>query len=147
MYRKKGLPKTYIIVGLAIVALPVIYFIYSYVTLNLWISADAHQLESYPHILVKNRQIVYHDQKHDENTRNLEQVLIQSNMSDNRIVLLLSRSDVKFNLLGTKAYVKLFLETTLPTDPTQTSKIKLLNILVKRDGRWAVDRVQNLSIE
>ncbi len=147
MYRKKRLPKSYIIVGLAVVALPVIYFIYSYVTLNLWISADAHQLESYPRVLVKNRQIVYHDKKHDENIRNLEQVLIQSNMSDNRIVLLLSRSDIKFNLLGTKAYAKLFLQTALPTDPTQTSKIKLLNILIKREGRWVVDRVQNLSIE
>ena len=147
MYRKKGLPKSYIIVGLAVVALPVIYFIYSYVTLNLWISADAHQLESYPHVLVKNKQIVYHDQKYNENIRNLEQVLIQSNTSDNRIVLLLSRSDIKFNLLGTKAYVKLFLETALPTDPTQTSKIKLLNILIERDDRWTVDRVQNLSIE
>lgn len=147
MYRKKGLPKSYLIVGLAIVALPVIYFIYSYVTLNLWISADAHQLESYPHVLVKDKQMVHDYQNHDAETRELEQVLIQSNTSDNRIVLLLSRSDIKFNLLGTKAYVKLFLETALPTDPTQTSKIKLLNILIERDDRWAIDRVQNLSIE
>ncbi len=147
MYRKKGLPKTYIIVALMVIALPVIYFIYSYVTMNLWISADAHQLESYPHLLVKDKQIVHEYQNHDDDIRNLEQVLIQSNTSDNRIVLLLSRSDIKFNLLRTKAYVKLFLQTSLPTDPTQTSKIKLLNILIKRNGRWVVDRVQNLSIE
>ena len=147
MYRKKRHPKIYIFIGIAVVALPLVSFIYSYVTLNLWISADAHKLESYPHILVKDGQVVPHVQEHDESIRNLEQALIQYNTSENRIVVILSRSNIKFNLLRTKAYVKLFLQTALPTDSTQTSKIKLLNILVRRDGQWVVDRLQNLSIE
>lgn len=147
MYRKRGFPTSYIIIGLAVVALPLIYFIYAYVALNLWISDDAHRLESYPTVLVLDREVVRDHLSHDEDIRNMEQALIRSNTSDNRIVLCLSRSDVKFNLLRTKAYVKLFLQTALPTDPTQTSKIKLLNILKKRDGNWVVDRTQNLSIE
>jgi hypothetical protein len=147
MYRRKALSKRYIIIGLVVVAVPVLYVIYAYISLNLWISADANRLESYPRVLVRNKQVVGEYKGHSEDIRNLEQALIRSNTADNRIVLCLSRSDIKFNLLGTKAYVKLFLQTALPADPTQTSKVKLLNILAKRNGRWVVTGTQNLSIE
>jgi hypothetical protein len=129
-----------------VVLLPVSYSAYGYISFNMWLSADSKVLESYPTILVKKGSVTAEDDPWDKNIRMIDKAIIQRN-SMGRLVVLLSRSEVRYNFFRTRAYVKIFLETALPNDPNRTAKVKALNVLVREQGKWHVRTIQDIAIE
>jgi hypothetical protein len=122
-------------------------FFYPYVSINLWISRDSGVLRPYQRLLIDNEKSIYeYDSSPDTRTRLIENAIAESNAKD-RIVLNLSRSDIRFSFFHRKAYVKIFLKTAIPDDRTKTTSIKVLNVLVKRGNIWKVLSMQDLSIE
>lgn len=144
--RKKRI-RLYIAAGIVIILIIVGFFIFRYVSMNLWIANDADQLKPYPRTLVENgKNLLKNEKPASERIHSIEQALIISNAKD-RIVINLSRSEIRFNLLGNKAYVKIFLKTAIPGDRNKTTSIKFLNILRKTRSSWKVQTAQDLSIE
>ena len=123
------------------------FFLYRFVRFNLWISKDAGLLQSYPRILIQEGlDISDTNPISDRQARLIEKTIIRTNTKD-RIVLHLSRSDIRYNPFRTKSYVKVFLQTTLPGDRTKTTSIKFLNVLVRRNDSWRVRSTHDISIE
>ncbi|MBN1900526.1 hypothetical protein JW926_04285 [Candidatus Sumerlaeota bacterium] len=143
--RKKK--KALLILFLSLIVLVSAFIAYRFIAFNLWITSDAGVLQPYPRVLILN-EIMNHDNELilDKNIAGIEEAIINANSQD-RIVLNLSRSDIRFNLLRTKSYVKVFLQTAIPNDRSKTTCIKFLNILTRRNDGWKVRSTQDISIE
>jgi len=123
------------------------FFLYRFVLFNLWISKDAGLLQSYPRILIEQGlDISDTNPISDRQAYLIEKTIIRTNTKD-RIVLHLSRSDIRYNLFRTKSYVKVFLQTAIPGDRTKTTSIKFLNVLVHTRDAWRVRSTHDISIE
>jgi len=123
------------------------FLVYNYLNFNLWVGEDAGQLQPYPRVLIENEQPLHlKNPASDRTVRMIEDAIVMANAKD-RIVLNLSRSDIRFSLFGNKAYVKVFLRTAIPKDRARATSIKTLNILVKWKDRWRVQTTQDISIE
>lgn len=120
---------------------------YSYLSLNLWISDDAGILHPYSRTLIVDEQPAWiKNPAPDEPTRQIEEALVLSNAKD-RIVLNLSRSEIRYNFSKKKAYVKVYLRTAFPSDRAKTASIKILNTLIWIKDHWKVQTTQDISIE
>jgi len=123
------------------------FLVYNYLNFNLWVGEDAGQLQPYPRVLIEDEQSLHlKNPASDQTVQLIEDAIIMANAKD-RIVLNLSRSDIRFGLFGNKAYVKVFLRTAIPKDRARATSIKTLNILVKRKDKWRVQTTQDISIE
>ena len=145
--KKKTFRNHYFWAVFAIVFLVAAAILYYFVSLNLWINSDAGMLQPYQRVLMREElDLTRMDPSGDSQTRLIEKALIEANAKD-RIVLNLSRSDIRLNPLRTRAYVKIFLRTAIPRDRSKTTSIKSLNVLVKKDNLWRVQSTQDISIE
>lgn len=143
--RKKLQP--YILLLLGILLLLAAIIIYRFIVFNLWITSDAGALQPYPRVLIENEiKISNTEPPSNKDIALIEEAIINANSKD-RIVLNLSRSDIRFNLFKTKSCVKVFLQTSIPNDRSKTTSIKFLNILAKRGSGWRVHTTQDISIE
>jgi len=122
-------------------------FLYRFVRLNLWISKDAGLLQPYPRILIdQGLDVSGANPISDRQAYLIEKTIIRTNTKD-RIVLHLSRSDIRYSLFRTKSYVKVFLQTAIPGDRTKTTSIKFLNVLIHKRDAWRVRSTHDISIE
>jgi hypothetical protein len=119
---------------LGICALIFLVYLYRYISFNLWLDSDSRSLRPYEIVLVENSARAVRELP-DTDLRAIENVLIEVNTA-NRLVVHLSRSDVRFGLLKRRAYVKVFLETGLPGEPDKVQRIKVLNVLKPVGERW-----------
>jgi len=123
------------------------FFLYRFISLNLWISKDSGLLQPYSHVLIEDGiDISDANPSSEKNTHLIENAIIRTTTKD-RIVLHLSRSDIRFNLFRSKSYVKVFLQTAIPGDHTKTTSIKFLNVLVRRKDSWRIQSTHDISIE
>lgn len=144
-WRKKI--KFYLILLSALLVLLAGFIGYRFIVFNLWITVDAGVLQPYPRVLIQNESRLYSNNPVSvKKIALIEEAVIDANSKD-RIVLNLSISDIRFNLFKTKAYVKVFLQTSIPDDRSRTTSIKFLNILTKRNDGWKVRTTQDISIE
>ena len=117
--------------------------VYDYVRVNLWISRDAGQFGDYPVQLVRDKEIVLPDGDHAE----LDKRIVEE-LSRNRNVVNLSRLEIKKNLLGTRAYAKVLLETAAPDNSEVRSTLKLVCIFRRSNGAWKlVDSPREITLE
>ncbi len=123
------------------------FILYRYIVLNQWIASDSGQLTAYRRVLIKDELPLFEsDPSPDSRTQMIERAIVRASARD-RIVLNLSRSQIRHNLFHTKAYVKVFLKTAIPKDRSKSTSIKFLNVLVKKGDTWRVQTTQDLSIE
>lgn len=134
-----------ILIGLCLAVLGTM--VYRYMAFNTWMYSDAKALQPYPVVLIRDSRPV--DAGRDPNAapsggattndteRSIDRALIESNTKE-RLVVHLSRSDIRFSALGGHAYVKVFLETSLPGEPDRVQRIKFLNVLTRENGDWRV---------
>jgi len=121
-------------VGVVLAALLV--YAYDYLNINLWMERDAGSLEDYPVRLVENQQEVAGTDRGQ--FAELNRSLIEQMRENRRNVVTVSRSEIKCNVLRTRAYVKVFLETALPDQPDRRSRLRVICPL-KYDGRqWRI---------
>jgi hypothetical protein len=107
---------------------------YDYVRINLWISRDAGQFGDYPVQLVRDKEIVIPEAgRHTD----LDKRIVEE-LSRNRNVVNLSRLEIKENLLGTRAYAKVLLETAAPDNSEVRSTLKLVCIFRRNNGAWTL---------
>jgi hypothetical protein len=143
---KRRRKRLLLLAGIVVVLLPIIYLLYGYVSFNIWLSEDSGALESYPTVLVRKGAVLREDDPWDKNVQMIDRAIIQRN-SMGRLVVLLSRSEIRYNVFRTRAYVKIFLETSLPNDVQRTAKVKALNVLAREKGEWHVKAIQDIAIE
>jgi hypothetical protein len=144
--KKRHTKRLLLVAAIVVVLLPIAYLIYGYVSFNVWLSEDSGALESYPTVLVKKGEVLREDDPWDKNAQMIDMAITQRN-SMGRLVVLLSRSEIRYNLFRTRAYVKIFLETSLPNDVQRTAKVKALNVLAREKGKWHVRAIQDIAIE
>jgi len=149
--KKQRLKRIYIRRRVLLILLPLLllalFVLYRFINLNLWITRDAGILQPYTRVLIKDEFNVFEsDPSPDPRVQLVEKALVKANAKD-RIVLNLSRSNIRYNLLRNKAYVKVYLQTAIPRDRTKTTRIKFLNVLMKKGVLWRVQKTQDISIE
>lgn len=110
--------------------------LWRFVAFNLWAEEDAARLEPYPVVLVETA---------DEQLSGIDRAVIEYN-SYGRLVVHLSRGEVRYSLTRRRAWVKVYLETRHPADAEAVQRIKLLNTLDLRDGQWRVTSADWLTI-
>lgn len=124
------------ILFLAILAIAVYAFRFAAIT-N-WIEEDAGVLRPYQiHLVGKDASAPPVAER--------DKALVEG-LSEERLVVELSRSDYRNNLFGNKTWTKVHLVTAKPGDNTVNIQIKLLVILVHDEGQWKVDEVRELAL-
>ncbi len=113
------------------------FMIYRYMSFNSWMYKDARLLQPYPHVLIENGNSHYPTRTASETVQEIEKTLVKANTT-NRLVVHLSRSDIRFSPFRRWAYVKVFMETALPGEPDRVQRIKFLNELKRTDEGWIV---------
>jgi len=119
-------------------------YLYSLFSLNFWINRDIESLSAYPWVLIKEKERTKGEKETE--AEKIESELIAAHGAG-RLVVELSRSDIRYNYLKSRAYVKVFLKTALPEDPAKNTQIKCLTILKRNNGVWKVESIQDLSLE
>ncbi|MCD6385210.1 hypothetical protein J7M23_05470 [Candidatus Sumerlaeota bacterium] len=125
----------------------VIFWGYYFISLNIWINQTNPELEEYPYRLIAERKIVSRTPPVDTDVATIERVLIEEITKD-RIVVNLSRSEIRFSPFRHKAYVKVYLETAVPEKSIDKRvKVKLLEILQRKHNHWYLVGTSNLLIQ
>lgn len=107
---------------------------YDYIRLNLWIDRDAGRLGDYPILLIEqNKEIPRKKDAFEQ----IDRILIDE-LSSGRNVVTMSRHEIKFNILRTRAYAKVLLETAAPNEPDLRSSLKLVCEFRRGDGGWVL---------
>ncbi|KPL11152.1 hypothetical protein AMJ85_04375 [candidate division BRC1 bacterium SM23_51] len=117
--------------------------LYDYISVNLWNARDEGRLETYPVVLIENEQEV--PRSEDDRHKQLNRLLINDVRKAPRNPVNVSRSELKYNLLRTHAYVKVFLETALPDKPDRRSRLKALYKLKRSRQGWQLAREPDLT--
>ena len=117
----------------------------SYYRFHAWITADIHSLENYPTLLIRSGERVLHPQSSPEITT-IDEALIADIIAD-RIVVDMSRSEIRLSLLGDTAYVKVVLKTAVPKEEEKVRWAKFLTTVSREDGRWRVKSKENINVE
>lgn len=138
-------PRRLAFLTLAVCAGIFAFFVYRYMAFNLWVERDATRLEPFPRVLVEKKDQVPAAPDPGATPEAIDRALLAENAA-NRLVVHLSRSDIRYDLLHRRAFVKVFLETSLPGQPDRIQRIKILNVLEKRNGEWVVVRTEELTI-
>ena len=125
------------LISIGMCAAVCVFVLYRYMAFNLWLYSDARNLKPYPHELIRNGEVVAQDTDLSEGERAIEKAIVQSNTGQ-RLVVHLSRSDIRYGFLHRRAFVKVFLETSLPGEPDRVQRIKFLNVLERENGTWSV---------
>lgn len=109
-------------------------YLYDYITVNMWIERDAGRLEDYSVLLIENKQEVARDDS--DPLGQLDRLLIEEMRRGRRNVVNASRSEIKYSLLRTRAYVKISLETALPEKPDRRARLKIVCELKRSSQGW-----------
>lgn len=143
---KKYIKGGVIAVGI-IMALCAGWWLYCYININLWIHTNPPELQAFPRKLITERQTNPLEEELDPHISAIESVLIREVTRD-RIVLNLSRSDVVFTPFHRKAYVKVYLETAVPEKNNDKKvRVKLLEVLSRKGNTWRLVSTANLLIQ
>lgn len=134
--RRRPARRILLIVGGVVVVMAGLY-LYDYLRINLWIERDAGQLERYPVSLIENGKEV--GRSGDEREKQITDLLIDKMRGDERNVVTLSRSEIKYNLLRTRAHVKVYIETALPDKPEPRSRLRLRQSFRRTGQGWRLD--------
>jgi hypothetical protein len=118
----------------AVVVAGVAVYFYDYVSMNLWLEGDAGRLQNYSVHLIENQKEVADNPDH--RFKQIDRLLIEEMRRDRRNVVTLSRSEIKCNLLRTRACVKVFLETALPDQPDRRSRLSIICELKRNAKGW-----------
>lgn len=146
--KRRGLLFYLLVLGAFISGCVVSIVIYHAVTLNLWIHQTPAELEAYPFQLIVERQRTIPGESSKNATISAIEELLVQHLTQDRIVINLSRSEIKFGLLGRKAYVKVYMETAVPEKPeAKRVRVKLLEVLRYHRGRWQLVSTYNLLIQ
>ena len=130
-----------------IIALCAGWCLYRYIDINLWIHTNPPELQAFPQKLITDRQTYSIPDQQDPDISAIESVLIREITKD-RIVLNLSRSDVIFTPFRRKAYVKVYLETAVPEkNNNKKVRVKLLEVLSRKGNTWHLISTGNLLIQ
>lgn len=113
------------------------FMLYRYMSFNMWLYSDAKSLQPYSVVLIRNGKTVKPDPAAGTPADAIDQALIASNTRE-RLVVHLSRSDIRYGPFRRRAYVKVLLETSLPGEPQRVQRIKFLNVLTRKDHTWRV---------
>ncbi|MFH0793616.1 MAG: hypothetical protein V2A74_06240 [bacterium] len=119
--------------------------LFSYLRFHSWITADIHSLESYPTLLIRSGERVPHPQLSDQIAA-IDEALIGDIIFD-RIVVDMSRSEIRFSLLGDTAYAKVVLKTAVPKEEERVRRAKFLTTVSRENGRWRVKSKENINVE
>ncbi len=125
----------FILVGLCLLIF--LFMFVRYMQFNDWLYSDAKKLGPYPTVLIRDGKPLEDAVDGPDREASINRALIESN-SKERLVVHLSRSEIRYSALHQRAYVKVFLETSLPGEPDRVQRIKFLNILGRRDDTWYV---------
>jgi len=124
------------LIPLCIVLAVVGILVYDYMTVNLWMERDAGSLETYVVPLIENQ--LETDDSRNTKLGEIDRLLIEEMRRNRRNVVRASRSEIRYNLLHTRGYVKLYLETALPDQPDRRSRLRLIGTLKREGGRWRI---------
>jgi len=141
---KKGL---FIIIPLTIMSGIIILSLYYHFSLNFWIHDVNPELEHYSHKLISNGTFVRVPEKKNKQIARIDRILVNE-MTKDRIVINLSRSEIRFSPLGRKCYAKVYLETAVPDNIDEKRvRVKFLAIFKRRDGQWRLVTASNLLVQ
>jgi len=118
----------------AVAVLAAAAVLYDYIRINLWLESDAGRIEGYAVPLIADHKEVA-PQDHGRFAA-IDRLLIAEMRKGRRNVVACSRSEIKFNLLHTRAYVKVFLETALPDQPEHRARLKIICVLKRNGPTW-----------
>jgi len=119
-------------------------FLYDYFQINFWIERDAGRLANYPVVLI---QPASDGGPVRSAPRTAIDRILLAEMTRGRNVVAMSRSEVKFNLLHTRAYVKVFLETAFPDQPERTRRLVVVCKFRLGSGGWILDETLEKTLE
>ncbi len=123
------------------------FFIFRYVSFNLWITADVGKLHTYDCVLVENGKHVFLDRPDPQPSNDaIDRILVETHGRD-RIVIHMSRSEIRFNLTRRRAFTKVFLQTAIPDDRSRSTRINFLAILQCKGSTWRSLATQDITIE
>ncbi|MCX8038066.1 MAG: hypothetical protein N3D11_13635 [Candidatus Sumerlaeia bacterium] len=108
--------------------------IYDYLSINLWLERDAGLLESYPVRLIEDQKPVAQPTR--DAVAQMDRLLIEWFCREQRNVVTLSRSEFHYNLLKTRGYAKVFLETAPPEQPDRRAPLRLVCTLKRTVRGW-----------
>jgi hypothetical protein len=124
----------------AVVGLVAAVYFYDYLSVNLWLDRDAGRLGNYPVHLIEDQQEVARPP--DKRSEQIDRLLIEEmhrvprNVSTPRNVVTVSRSEIKYSLFRTRAYVKVFLETAPPGQAGRRSRMRVICELKRGPQGW-----------
>jgi hypothetical protein len=129
--------------GIAVVVLALGAF--DYLRINLWIDRDAGRFDRYPYVLVQNKQPVL--PPHGAGEEKINRMVIEEMNRRGRNVVTLARSEIKHNLLRTRAYTKVFLETADPDKPDLRSRLVVLCEFRRASAGWQLTDTFEKTLE
>ncbi len=107
---------------------------YDYFRINLWLERDAGLLERYPIRLIEDQKPVAQPTR--DAVAQMDRLLIEWFCREQRNVVTLSRSEFIYNLLRTRGYAKVFLETAPPDQPDRRAPLRLVCTLKRTVRGW-----------
>ncbi len=106
--------------------------------LDQWIENDAGELSPYANRLVVDGELAGDLPPRDR--------AVAEAIREGRLVVEISRSEYRENLLGNSAWTKVYLVTSKPGDREVRIEIKLLAKLKKNGGNWEVEDMKQLTL-
>ena len=132
---------------IVVVGVPLIYWAWFILNLNFWIHGTTPELEDYPYRLIHERKVYTNPGAMDPHSHKIDNVLINE-MSKDRIVINLSRTEIRFSPRKKRAYTKVYLETAVPEkDNGKRVRVKLLECLKRQGDTWVLVSTSNLLIQ
>jgi hypothetical protein len=127
-------PRRILVVVVVLLLIVAGLYAYDYMAINLWTGGDAGRLEDYPVQLIIDGEDA--PPNADPKLAKIDRFLIREMRAGGRHVVGGSRSELKYNLLHTRCYVKIVIETALPGQPDRRARLKALYSLRRSGNGW-----------
>jgi hypothetical protein len=110
--------------------------VYDFLRINLWIDSDAGQFEHYPVVLIQQQRAT--NALTQSAPASIDRVMAEymRRGPQPRNILTLARSELKHNLLRTRVYAKVLLETAAPDNPEVRSRLVVLCTFKRSADGW-----------
>ena len=125
---------------LLVVVMVVAFIAMRMAAMNQWLEEDSEGLKPFDTVLVQDSERMAIGELSE-----IDHALVEE-LSEDRLVADMTRSDYRYGLFGKDAYVKVHMVTLKPGDESVRIQIKLLIELEKSDGDWAVSEVEELAL-
>lgn len=134
LYAAAGIP----VLGVAV--LLAAYHWHSH-SLNNWIAEGLHELEPYPHVLIRGGECPA------DGYENPKDAVLVRHAAEGREVVELTRSEFHRGFFGRGRWVKVLLVTARPGEEESVLRLKLLHQLGRSSsGEWEVRSVEELAL-